>query len=131
MYYEARNIPLLQNDAIDALRNAVVNRWEAPIGEVAYIYENTATACLLRKFIIDLLSRSSSPKGEEFNPTILRNFFPADAVEDLLHAVWGNWGNDSSRWDSEDLRELDMCNYHTHEDSVRCKNSIKASESKS
>ena len=106
-------IPLLQNEALDHYRAALVWHWKFNSVAVTMAYEHTPSGSRLRRFIIDCIGKtwSNAPKPKAFFD------FPKEALVELLQVVWKQR---PEKWSREDLRLIDMCDYHVHEDGIRC-----------
>ena len=57
LFAERREIPLLANNCIDALRDLIVRHWLLPTGQMPYIYSLTVPGSPLRRFTIDIMAR--------------------------------------------------------------------------
>lgn len=115
MFGDRRNIPCLQNEAIDLLRKNIVENWEVPTYDLGYIYDNTGPTALLRKFIVDVIGKTF-PK---YNFDESKPPWPKDALRDLLKVVWAPAKPTLTK---EGLRRLPLCTqYHIHEEGVSCK----------
>ncbi|KAK3684535.1 hypothetical protein LTR37_020177 [Vermiconidia calcicola] len=101
IFGDSHHIPLLQNDVIDLMKTVVVNYWVIPTSPTNHIYENTVPTAPLRKFVIDIIGRTSGPIG--FNKANMSADLPKDALIDLVHVVWET-SLESNRWTKEDVK---------------------------
>ena len=66
-------IPHLQNDCIDALRNSnKVLRW-TPVEQLSWIWENTAEGCSLQRYMVDRLVWACKPTVFDKYPSYFTN----------------------------------------------------------
>lgn len=119
-FADRRRIPLLANHVINMLRDDVVEHWRLPVEQLRFIYENTLPNAGLRRLVVMLISRTCS------GPSIMgdenRRYWPADAVWDVLTAVWRlKQERKVNRIEKDELMTLDLCEYHVHPEGVRCK----------
>ena len=118
VFADKYDIPLLANQLIDLLRDAVSKHWKRPITQLVYMYDNTTSNALLRRFIVFLLSRSSGP--DLLTPES-RGRWPPDALWDVLQQVCAHKESHTSNLTQEEVKALDMCEYHSHPDGTKCK----------
>ncbi|KAK3684536.1 hypothetical protein LTR37_020178 [Vermiconidia calcicola] len=86
IFGDAHEIPLLQNAALNVLREKIVQAWVVPTYEIRKIYDNTLPESLLRKFMVEITAyigyaRSLLAPGTEDN-------WIHEALCDLLEALW-------------------------------------------
>ena len=65
LFGDRRQIPLLSNTMIDALREEIVAQWLVPTAQLHLIFESTTAQSNLRKFTIWVISNTSSPLTDE------------------------------------------------------------------
>ncbi|EMC99029.1 hypothetical protein BAUCODRAFT_387901 [Baudoinia panamericana UAMH 10762] len=115
---DKRQIPLLMNVTIDAMRDVLVKRWILPRMSLGLIWENTAPGAQLRRFWIHLMAQvglRSSLKDEH------KEFWVKDALWDVFRASYEMWRNGRATTLNKDaIAKLDLCEYHCHEDGLKC-----------
>ena len=125
VFADRRQVPMLANAMIDKLRNRVVDRWEVPATQLCFIYENTTANAGLRRFAVPVITRAC--KSDIVRKRTSRSDWPEDALWDVLGILWElRDKNDTKLMDKDEVAALDMCQYHTHEDGVRCSKGGKA-----
>ncbi|KAF7193325.1 Kelch-like protein 10 [Pseudocercospora fuligena] len=116
VFGDAHEIPMLQNMAITTLHRTILKQWQAPSGfGMQYVFENTMPQSQLRRFLIDVWAGTC-----DFNILKSKGVMDTwckDALIDLLQIVWRKEWQRSSK---EALEKWDMCEYHVHEQGVRC-----------
>jgi hypothetical protein len=115
IFGDAHLVPFLQNQAIDAYRAKVVEVWSHGAISLHTIYGHTRDGSKLRKFAIDIVGKGTGPGA--VHAAYLRDTFPKDALIDLIGVIWKP---KEPKWTKEDVKVLDMCEYHVHEEGVRC-----------
>ncbi|KAK5127924.1 hypothetical protein LTR85_005041 [Meristemomyces frigidus] len=112
---DRRQIPLLMNATINTIRDEVVRTWKVPTGELHWLYQNTVPGSALRRFVVDLVSRSGGT--QLLAAPEMRKTWPADAIWDVLLLVWElkEKGFQSSM-SKEMAKTWQTCKYHRHED---------------
>ncbi|KAK4540190.1 hypothetical protein LTR36_009688 [Oleoguttula mirabilis] len=118
-FADRRQVPLLANVTINALRDRIAKDWTVPTPQLNYIYENTTADAGLRRFCIRVIANAC--KSESLTGADKREMWPEDALFDALKILWEQRDHDKTkRWIKEDLLRLDMCKYHIHSAGVRC-----------
>lgn len=111
-FADRRDIPLMMNACVDAMRDEVVLSWKVPSLDLSYIYENTAPTSGLRRFAIHVI-------GATGNGSKLRtDSWNAEILKDMLMKVWPL--DCSKMLNKKQVEDLDMCPYHHHEEGVKC-----------
>ncbi|GIZ45778.1 hypothetical protein CKM354_000893100 [Cercospora kikuchii] len=111
---DKREVPLLANRCINALRELIAVRWEVPINRLKFVYGNTTPDSPLRRFIIFYIAVASGLQVKDEQ----RQNFPADALWDMLKL---SYNRDTSKYMSfDEILAMDLCQYHQHEKDVRC-----------
>lgn len=114
IFGDRRNIPLLQNEAVNLLRKKIAQLWQLPAFEVDYIYSNTTSGSPLRKFVIEVI-------GKARNISFDKQTYVGWSSEPLIDLLALVWDPKKASWSKEDVAALDMCQYHVHEEGVTCR----------
>jgi hypothetical protein len=122
MFADRRDVPLLMNKSMDTLRDAMVLAAASPSRDVPLIYANTTEGPALRRFAIEVCSRTGRPETLDDVAHWPQNVFmnwSQQALLDVLALVWKpNEGED--KMSAEELAAMDMCRFHQHEQGVSC-----------
>jgi len=117
-FADRRDIPLLANYSIDMLRDKIAQTWTVPTAEIRPVYANTMPGAKLRLFIIFMLSNTS---GSRILDDGSRWRWEDDALWDMLKAVWVLKEQGITKiMSKEELTALDMCQFHMHEERMKC-----------
>lgn len=109
---DRREVPLLMNKCIDAIKEKVLEDWWGPVPMVKYVYANTAPGSALRRFILLLAARAGSTALHQFDAKVSRHY-DEDSLRDLCNLIWGM--KEGRVWSRYDLKELETCpEYHCH-----------------
>ncbi|PIA95006.1 hypothetical protein CB0940_08159 [Cercospora beticola] len=119
VFADKRQVPLLANRCINALRELNVVRWCAPTTELHFVYANTTADSLLRRFLVYLIAMVAGPGGDRLLGDS-RDRYPPDALWDILKLVWGNGSSKAASMSVQEILAIDLCKFHQHEDGVRC-----------
>ncbi|KAK3645704.1 hypothetical protein LTR56_008891 [Elasticomyces elasticus] len=117
LFADRRECPLLANQVLDAVRDAIVRRWQVPAIELRNIYENTSESSGLRRLFLYIISRIGH---SNLLIDVHREKWPAEALWDLLKCVWQLKEDKAQNMSKNDIAKLDMCQFHTHEKGVEC-----------
>ena len=117
VFGDRRQIPLLSNNMIDRLRDAMVEHWKAPTVQLKFIYQNTHADSALRRFVIWDFSNTC---GLDILGAESRSIWPEDATWDLVKAVWKLKESGAKKLTRDDVGKVDMCQFHQHEGSEKC-----------
>lgn len=110
---DRRQVPLLMNECINAMRDRIVSNWELPSSCLSYIYKHTMAKSALRRLVVDIIGKSA---GESLFDNGDK-YFGRDTLLDILKVVLAR----SETWSKEDVREAKLCpEYHVHEEGVTC-----------
>jgi hypothetical protein len=112
-------IPLLQNCAIDALRQKEIEENSFHVVAVAIAYENTMDGSPLRKFVIDLCVFRMHHSGDEkriFKDSNLGNW-SKEACVDFIRCMSNAW---ERKLPTNILPERTKCHYHVHAEGEHC-----------
>ncbi|KAM0716544.1 hypothetical protein Q7P37_007989 [Cladosporium fusiforme] len=115
LFADRRDIPLLMNEMINRLKRNIVETWSLPTHSLDLVYENTLPGSLLRRMIIDAMSKicgRSMLVHEEFDR------WPKEALWDLTTSLVPF--PRPALMSKEQYNSTDMCPYHVHEDGNRC-----------
>lgn len=123
-FADRRQVPLLMNAMVNALRDTVVSSWISPDAQVSYIYEHSTGASGMRRAAVEIISSTAiSGLDDESN----RQQWPKEAVWDVLKAIVAK--RNSKRCvtfaSKNDVAKLDMCQFHCHEEGVKCSEASK------
>ncbi|KAK5682983.1 hypothetical protein LTS10_004511 [Elasticomyces elasticus] len=114
---DRRDVPLLQNQALDAIRDEVVRTSTVPISCMPKIYANTTEKAGLRCFVMHIVALS-------INLTNLAKYrrggLPENAIWDVFATTVQGQQNKLPALNKEGMARIDMCVYHTHEAGVKC-----------
>ncbi|KAK5127969.1 hypothetical protein LTR85_005086 [Meristemomyces frigidus] len=116
IFGDAHDVPLLQNSAVDAIIRKIEQYWTVPSRQLPFVYANTTKGTPLRRLLIDILGKTSSAKVALQDEDHLDRY-TKESMTDLLRVVWHA---EPTRWGHGDLRNLNKCFYHVHEDGVWC-----------
>ena len=114
---DRRQIPLLSNAMIDAMRDEIASQWTVPTADLHYLYQNTTASSGLRQLIVYAISNTGGP---ELLVEKSRSRWPPDALWDVARTVWKLKEERATNVTSASLAKMDMCRYHQHEDGVTC-----------
>lgn len=112
-FADRREVPLLMNACLDAIRDKVAKIWLVPTAQLAYIYKNTTENAGLRRLVRDLIAKTSGPEILDSNKD-----WDGEMLRDLLKIVWGL--KPSEELNKKQVEALDVCQYHQHEEGVKC-----------
>ena len=119
LFADRRQVPLLANVMINAMRDGIVKHWIVPTNEVELIYNNTTEGPPLRQFIVWVIS-NTIPASEAMNPKGRAALWPAEFLRDILKSVWTLRDSGSKRLSKQEVANVDMCTFHQHEEGVKC-----------
>ena len=117
-------IPLLQNNAIDAITDKANKDNTVPIFWINLTYENTVPGSRLRKAITDIMVYRSKMPGstdvENIASSCLQNsrYWPKEACLDVMAEMSLAWKNKAPRFGSAIKKE--KCHYHVHYGDEHC-----------
>lgn len=118
-FADRREIPLLANVLIDAMRDGVVDIWKIPTSVIGYIYDNTTAHSGMRRLTVRLISSMGGPSTMESKG--LETQWPKEAVWDVLRAVWElKSAGQATLMGKDEAKKLRLCEYHDHEQGVAC-----------
>lgn len=110
---DRRQIPLLQNHVIDVLYKQMVDLHYQPRAHYSLIYENTCEGSPLRKFLIYSHARRYDRAGSAFKETEMWTYeILLDLGKELISRP--------AKMSREAFAKIDMCEFHVHEENVRC-----------
>jgi len=115
-FADRREIPLLMNEAVSALRDENVKRWKLPTAHLRLIYENTSPTAGLRRYVRQVVGLCG---GESFLDE-LKKEYSKEVLWDILDVVWRLKLAGTAIATPDDLSRLDLCEYHVHEEGVKC-----------
>ena len=120
VFGDAHAIPMLQNAVIDLLHKKVLADWRVPIAEICLIYDSTPPGSVLRRYVIDIVAKTG------YADTVVKpeyeQYWCKDALIDLVRMVWDPTLKTQGK---VDVRNWSMCEYHVHEEGVKCGGSSK------
>ncbi|KAK4953967.1 hypothetical protein LTR10_008571 [Elasticomyces elasticus] len=114
---DRRNVPLLQNQALDAIRDETVRTCSVPNRCIPKIYANTMEKAGLRCFVMHIVALTMIPTNIAGNR---KAGWPEEAVWDVFGAVVHAQHSKLPALNGSGLAKIDMCVYHTHEAGVKC-----------
>ncbi|EME84630.1 uncharacterized protein MYCFIDRAFT_173579 [Pseudocercospora fijiensis CIRAD86] len=107
---DRRQVPLPMNAIIDAMRDVVVKIHKLPLPQLNKIFDNTTTDAGLRRFCVAVIVNvMHSSTGSEL--------FSRECLIEIMKLVWKDGGNKMTK---ENLKSLDLCQYHWHEEGEKC-----------
>jgi hypothetical protein len=120
IFGDKHQIPLLQNDAIDAMLDKVNRGAQVPVHWMTYAYENTTSKSHLRKALVDFIAYRALISDD----TGVSAFF-SDGTElwsmqvslDIMVEMERGWSNHASR---AYLPAREKCYYHVHAGTEHC-----------
>ena len=126
---DRRGIPLLQNLALNEIREYHGSEWQVPTGVINLAYQESFAKSPLQRFLIYLISTYSAanivlgPELKDYNE------WGKEALWDLARAVWTAWesGKVQNARSKDELAKSDLCAYHVDEEGVQCLKGIKHS----
>ncbi|KAK5133204.1 hypothetical protein LTR08_008039 [Meristemomyces frigidus] len=116
---DTRNIPMLANAMITAIRDQIVKEWIMPTNVLPYVYENSGDSAMIRRFLIRMIANTGSQVSCMTAESRVR--WPEEALWDLSSALWALKDNSITKNMSKtDIATMDVCEYHDHQDGVKC-----------
>lgn len=110
-------MPAFQNAVVDIMHTKCVEEWQAPTPQLDFIYSNSLPSSHLRRYCIELIAHSGEAKDLLKND-VQMTLFTREAARDILRLVWGTG---LKRKTKQELKAWDLCQYHVHEEGVRCR----------
>lgn len=126
VFADARGMPALQNAAIDLIHTKCIEEWMCPMSEVGYVYGNTLEGSLLRKYFITLIAEIGQGESLVSNPENVKQL-TRNAACDILKLVWDT---ELKRKSKDEIKTWDLCQYHVHEDGVKCRKQTSGTKAK-
>ncbi|KAK4890531.1 hypothetical protein LTR27_010812 [Elasticomyces elasticus] len=114
---DRRDVPLLQNQALDAIRNEVMRTSKVPTHFIPELYANTTEKSGLRCFVMHLVALTMNPTNLAANR---KAGWPEEAVWDVFSSVVQTQHSILPTLNKNGMANIDMCVYHTHEAGVKC-----------
>ncbi|KAK4896984.1 hypothetical protein LTR27_005231 [Elasticomyces elasticus] len=117
-FADRREIPLLMNECINAVRDELVRTWKVPTKYLRQIYDTTTPQAGMRRLVIQLMAGTwdaSKMEGERERGQMIEA-----ALWDIVIAVWKLKDEKCGRMLKADVVKMDLCEYHVHEEGVRC-----------
>jgi hypothetical protein len=117
IFGDGHQIPLLQNNVMDAMLEKVGKDLQAPTKVLNLAYDNTLHNSPLRKALTDIMAyRSKMPAGEDsdevkFIPLSASESWPKQACLDVIAEMSRGWTNKVPR---HGLPKRERCHYHVH-----------------
>ena len=119
MLANRREVPMLMNATIDAIRDQWFTHSSTPSAELHNLYANTTEKSGLRRLVVDLIAHLSDP-SKAMTSERQDESWPEQAVWDVLRVVWTLQHAGRRAMSRYDVIAMDMCQYHCHEKGVRC-----------
>ena len=116
VFAEAHQIPLLQNEVLDFIHKKLLTETKIASNVLQYLYEHTSSYSALRKYYIEALARKGNAAYHLAADQV--KTWPRAALIDVLKITWAEAGG--LRTNAE-VRAWDFCQYHVHEEGVKCK----------
>jgi hypothetical protein len=114
---DRRDIPLLMNVSVNAMRDEIVSSCTVPTTSPPLIFAQTTEKSALRRYAILVIARCGTAKL--LNGSFKSPEWPQQALSDTLELVWGPEGLESSPWEDR-IAGIDMCEFHSHDEGVSC-----------
>lgn len=115
IFADRRDIPLLQNGAINWLAKKIMTDAQVPTGLAPMIWEQTPTESMLRRFMVTVYSTCTEISA--FEPESVSSWTAESLCEVVVAMMKSTEIKDRS---PATLAKLDMCQFHVHEEGVRC-----------
>ncbi len=113
LFGEARGIPELQNEAINAYIDKYHATNEIPTGEFNHIYENTLDSSPLRKLLVDLVTFKGILTDSQWFSEKMQHLYPQQFLFDLAKSFYEHRvGIKKTVTNFKAVRS----NYHVHDD---------------
>lgn len=114
---DRREIPMLANAVLNAIRDETTRLWKVPTVDLPKIYKDTMESSGLRRLAVHLIASTSGPRiiTDENKAK-----WPVEAVWDVLNFVWKMQKEGAKSLDKKACAEMDMCAFHMHEEGARC-----------
>ncbi|KXS94437.1 hypothetical protein AC578_3544 [Pseudocercospora eumusae] len=111
-----RNIPLLQNETMDTISRWMEETCTIPTAGLCYVWENTTKGALLRTFLVKTMWARFKGAG-----SLIRSpeRYSPEVMYDML--LYGLENRPVYQRDPTRFEDLDPCEWHLHEEGVRCK----------
>ncbi|KAH7394545.1 hypothetical protein BKA66DRAFT_567480 [Pyrenochaeta sp. MPI-SDFR-AT-0127] len=111
VFADMRGIPALASAAIDMLHERVFAKWTTAINLTNFIYEHSPTSCNLRKYIVDLNTKTKSYIG--FKTQMKPELCPAEFLLEVLPILVRN-GESCKSISRQAWTRIDRCQWHDH-----------------
>lgn len=119
MLADRREVPMLMNTTLDAIRDQWFTHTGTLSAELHNLYANTTEKSGLRRLVVDLIAHLSDP-SKIMTTAGKDGSWPEQAVWDVLRVVWSLQHTGRRAMSRYDVIAMDMCQYHCHEKGVRC-----------
>ncbi|KAL9092061.1 MAG: hypothetical protein Q9159_001060 [Coniocarpon cinnabarinum] len=131
VFAHQKNIPTLQNSAIDAIREMVLASWTFMIHTISWMYNATPRSAKIRRFIalisvgtnwaivVPKSDSDGKPLSFEDCEVVIPKAFLADCFA-IMHKKFVDEGHGAERAPRSWLENLDLCPYHEHKDGQTC-----------
>ncbi|KAK5688686.1 hypothetical protein LTS10_000664 [Elasticomyces elasticus] len=120
-FADRRGIPLLMNEAINAILMEYLITLQLPTRRLCEVYELTVPGAGLRRLVVHLISHQWNAKT--FMAECGKMELPPDAYRDILCAVWRL--KDERGAERMKLWEVgQVCEFHEYEEGVKCENAV-------
>lgn len=108
---------MLANVTLDALRDEIIRVWKSPGNILRLIYEHSVPGAGIRRFLVEFYSKACNESTLKEG----RTKWPEDVMWEVLEAVWAlkTKGVQATEGKGK-IAKWDMCQYHTHEEGVKC-----------
>ncbi|KAF7188782.1 hypothetical protein HII31_09705 [Pseudocercospora fuligena] len=110
---DRRAVPLLQNEAIDAIREVNYNLKTQPDHMLRFVFDHTTSDAPLRSFLITSIAARCT--GSAFVERT-ENW----PVEALHHLIKHFFDERPKRTPRDEFNKRNMCEWHVHEEGVKC-----------
>ncbi|KAI4759558.1 hypothetical protein E4T52_02335 [Aureobasidium sp. EXF-3400] len=120
IFGDGHQIPLLQNNAMDAMLDKVRQDREVPVYSMTHAYENTTSKSHLRKALVDIIAYRATINVDAGVDSLFSNaaqYWPAQVSLDVIAEMERGWEKRASRYE---LPKRDKCHYHVHSGTEHC-----------
>lgn len=112
LFADCRRIPALANACITLLHQKIHQTWLIHTDSLPLIYENTLEGSLIRRFTIDTFAKLCGSRSTER----LDSSWGEEPLRDLAKALLAR----PKRETKDTFMTRDLCEYHVHQEGVRC-----------
>lgn len=116
IFAEAHQIPLLQNEVLSFLHKKLATEARITTNVIQYLYEHTSPTSPLRRYYMEAVARKGKAASHLAPDQV--GSWPRAALIDVMRITWVTGGGACT---NVKFRAWDLCQYHVHEEGVKCK----------